>query len=170
MGGADKRQRHGSGARCVGQRFGPATPAAHSKASSVPPPCSPIPMPPLSPRPMRASSPTPAVPIWVAVLLVTATWGFGHVLDRGPGCLPSGQVVPSVRTLKCRTGWPPEFCFGERVGGGGEPKSPKVCVRKIAQINISFCKFHFFPTMKSGSEGRGVSPPTPIPQETLSCC
>ena len=30
------------------------------------------------------------------------------------------------------------------VGGGVlEPKSPKVCVPKIAQINVSFCKFIF---------------------------
>ena len=29
--------------------------------------------------------------------------------------------------------------------GGLEPKSPKVCVPKIAQINIFFCKFHCFP-------------------------
>ena len=32
------------------------------------------------------------------------------------------------------------FCWG---GGGGGPKNPKVCVPKIAQINISLCKFHF---------------------------
>ena len=30
-------------------------------------------------------------------------------------------------------------------GGGLEPKSPKVCGPKIAQIKISFGKFHFFP-------------------------
>ena len=32
-----------------------------------------------------------------------------------------------------------------RGGGVLEPKSPKVCAPKIAQINISLCKFHFFP-------------------------
>ena len=61
------------------------------------------------------------------------------------------------------------FCLlGVEVGVGVgwflEPKSPKVCVRKTSQINISFCKISFFPTMKSGSEGRGViSPPPPAP-------
>ena len=45
-------------------------------------------------------------------------------------------------------------------GGGLEPKSPKVWVRKTAQINISFCKISFcnisfFPAMNSGSEGGG---------------
>ena len=35
-----------------------------------------------------------------------------------------------------------EFC--SRGGGVLEAKSPKVCVPKIAQINVSFCKGHFF--------------------------
>ena len=49
---------------------------------------------------------------------------------------------------------------GDGWGGGGlEPKSPKVCVPKRAQINISFCKISFFPAMKSGSEGGGGCPP-----------
>ena len=47
-------------------------------------------------------------------------------------------------------------CIGR---GGGGVWNPKVCAPKMAQINISFCKFHFFPTMKSGSRavqgGRG---------------
>ena len=29
--------------------------------------------------------------------------------------------------------------------GGGGSWNPKVCVPKMAQINMSFCKFHFFP-------------------------
>ena len=37
--------------------------------------------------------------------------------------------------------------------GGGGVWNPKVCVPKKAQIDISFCKFPFFPTMKSGSWG-----------------
>ena len=40
-----------------------------------------------------------------------------------------------------------------------EPKSPKVCVPKTAKSIFSFVKFHFFPTMKSRSEGGGVRPP-----------
>ena len=54
--------------------------------------------------------------------------------------------------------------------GGLEPKSPNVCVPKIAQVNLSFCKFHFFPTMKSGSKGgAGVrTPPPPGHGELLS--
>ena len=47
------------------------------------------------------------------------------------------------------------------------PYSPKVCVPKTAQINISFCKVSFFPAMKSGSEGGGGvldTPPTPNPR------
>ena len=43
----------------------------------------------------------------------------------------------------------------EKRGGGGF-WNPKVCVPKIAQINISFCRFHFLPTMKSRFEGEGV--------------
>ena len=40
----------------------------------------------------------------------------------------------------------PPQSFPEKGGEGVlEPKSPKVCVPKKAQINISFCKFHFFP-------------------------
>ena len=51
-------------------------------------------------------------------------------------------------------------------GGGLNPKSPKVCGPKIAQINISF-----FPTMKSGSgEGGGVRPPPPLCDIPSGCC
>ena len=46
--------------------------------------------------------------------------------------------------------------FASNGGGGGpEPKSPKDCVPKKAQFNISFCRF------RSGSEGRGVLAPLP---------
>ena len=60
-------------------------------------------------------------------------------------------------------------------GGGGwgggvlEPKSPKVCVPTTAQINISFCKISFFPTVRSGSGGGGVlDPPLSGDAEFLS--
>ena len=78
---------------------------------------------------------------------------------------PGAELSPRRRVL---LGW----------GGGGglEPKGPKVCVAKTAQINVSFCKIPCFPTMTSGSEGGGGAPcpppppvPHPPPQETLSC-
>ena len=60
------------------------------------------------------------------------------------------------------------------VGGGGcrvvlkgvgvwNPKVLKLCVPKMAQIKMPFCKFHLFPTMKSGSEGGGGLAPHPTP-------
>ena len=49
----------------------------------------------------------------------------------------------------------------EEGGGGKKVWNPKVCVPKIARINISFCNFHFFPQGNldpgGGSEG-GVPP------------
>ena len=44
-----------------------------------------------------------------------------------------------------------------KAGGGGGSWHPKVksLSTKNSQINISFCKIPFFPTMKSGSEGGG---------------
>ena len=43
------------------------------------------------------------------------------------------------------------------VGGEGGIWNTKICGPKMAQINISFCKFHFRPPMKSGpGEGPGV--------------
>ena len=52
--------------------------------------------------------------------------------------------------------------FGKGVGAGMYENrgrrgvwNPKICVPKIAQTNSSFCKFHFFPTMKSGTRGGG---------------
>ena len=56
------------------------------------------------------------------------------------------------------------------MGGQGvlEPKSPKVCAPKTAQINISFCKTSSFPAMKSGSEGsEGGGVLAPPPREVL---
>ena len=52
----------------------------------------------------------------------------------------------------------------ERRGGEGKGIwDPKVCGPKIAQINISFCIFHFAPTTKpgstGGSPGEGGGPP-----------
>ena len=49
-------------------------------------------------------------------------------------------------------------------GGPGTQKSKSLCT-KNSQINTSFCKkFSFFPTMKSGSRGRGgVRPPPTHP-------
>ena len=38
---------------------------------------------------------------------------------------------------------------------GGRVWNQKVCVPKMAQINSFFCKFHFSPTMISGSRGGG---------------
>ena len=43
---------------------------------------------------------------------------------------------------------------GGRVGGPGTQRSKSLCTKK-SQINKSFCKRSFFPTMKPGSEGRG---------------
>ena len=36
--------------------------------------------------------------------------------------------------------------------------NPKLCVPKIAQINISFCKFHFPPRYRGGSRVGGGGP------------
>ena len=76
------------------------------------------------------------------------TSGPDHGHTRRVGC---GAPLLRVRTYHrvLLTG------LGAGVGGGLEPNIPKVCVSKMAQINISFCKISFFPTMKSGSEGGG---------------
>ena len=42
----------------------------------------------------------------------------------------------------------------EKEAGGGGGWHPKVCVPKMARINISFCTLHFS-AMKSGSGGGG---------------
>ena len=46
--------------------------------------------------------------------------------------------------------------YWNRGGGAG---LELVWVLEIAQINISFCKFSFLPTMKSGSRGWGGGGP-----------
>ena len=51
---------------------------------------------------------------------------------------------------------------GGGVGGPGTQKSKSMCT-KNSQINNSFCKISFFPTMKPGSEGTGYYPPPPAP-------
>ena len=60
--------------------------------------------------------------------------------------------------------------LGGRGGRGLEPKSPKVCVPKKAQINTSFGKFQFFALLYPGRGGEGVldPPPTPGDAELLS--
>ena len=82
-------------------------------------------------------------------------WRIGSILGhffRGYVFVPGGKVttsrLSSVGSVLLK-------------GGGGvlQPKSPKVCVPKTAQINISFCKILFCPTMKSGSEGGGGGSP-----------
>ena len=47
-------------------------------------------------------------------------------------------------------------------GGGLEPKSPKVCVPKIAQINISFCKCHSHYEIRVEGGGGGYTPHPPL--------
>ena len=77
----------------------------------------------------------------------------GRKKSRGAHCnrrtpLPSGARDLLLAQV-CPRGWAwgrgPEFCLREGWWGGLEPKSPKICVPKTAQIKISFCKFHFFP-------------------------
>ena len=63
--------------------------------------------------------------------------GVPFACQRGPVVGVLGVVPP-----------PPPLQSFAQVGAGGvglEPKSPKVCVPKIAQINISFYKLHFVP-------------------------
>ena len=45
-----------------------------------------------------------------------------------------------------------------------------MCVPKMAQIHISFCKFHFFPTMKSGSRRARIPGAHPARARHLSQC
>ena len=66
-------------------------------------------------------------------------------------------------------GPPREFSLG---GRGSWNTKVQVFVYKNSQINISFCKISFFPTMKSGSEagGGGVPPPPRVTCELSRVC
>ena len=76
----------------------------------------------------------------------------------------TGPLAVTPATHTPIHGASPEFSLKGCWGGGVlEPKSPKVCVPKTAQINISFGKISFFPAMNSGSEGGGVRTPPPAP-------
>ena len=80
--------------------------------------------------------------------------------SRGAGghdCELSAAAPPSCRA---KGHWQ-SLGLRRRGGGGLEPKSPKVCVPKIAQINISFCKFHRFPPRNPGPMSGGAFDPPP---------
>ena len=53
-------------------------------------------------------------------------------------------------------------------GGGGAGLEPKnLCTKNIAQINLSFCKFHYFPQNEIWVHGGGGgNPPPPV---VVSC-
>ena len=69
-------------------------------------------------------------------------------VPRGTACQSAGWGVPPVPGGR---GWSLGQSSPYEGGGDLEPKSPKVCVPKTAQINISVCKISCSPTMKSGS-------------------
>ena len=85
-----------------------------------------------------------------------------------PACLMDfGPAIRTYHAICLRP--PPTGVLAERRGEGGEGVwDPKVCASKIAQNNVSFCKFHFFPPSNLGPGGgggvqRGGALPPPPP-------
>ena len=62
--------------------------------------------------------------------------------------------------------WPVAGQRGCMRRGEGEGGGPEICAPKTSQINISRCKFHFFPRLTlglGGGGGAGIRPPPPPP-------
>ena len=79
---------------------------------------------------------------------------------------PLAKAARNTAKESPKRGKPRVLLRGER--GSWNQNSESLCT-KNSQINISFYKIAFFPTMKSGSEGGVLDPPSPIPREMLSC-